>query len=205
LRELAAAHGVRADLTGEPPKASAETPASETQQNMDVSEAKRKWKRRKVVVWLCSAGIVIWTGLGIVDGCVNDYAVSFPATVTGKDCTTSVCTVVYLSYTQPNGESYSDDPFNQVDARRLHTRSDGSQFVTLYWFPNSDEVDTSSPFWDDITGIAVIDVILGGVILAVLIGGRDVRRQAKTPLDPWNQPEKYIYHDVPTKTAEALN
>jgi hypothetical protein len=187
LRELAAAHGIEADITGESPKSS---PGRSGAANSDIGprivdypEATRSWKRRRVGIWLCLTGVVVWSGLGTYYGCVNDYADSFGATVTSKDCGIGGC-VVYLNYTQPNGESHSSDPWYQVDARRIHTRPDGTQVMTLYWFPSSGDVDTSSGFWGDIAFIAVVDLVLVGIASTILAGSWAIRRQARTASSP---------------------
>jgi hypothetical protein len=184
LREAAAGHGVKADVTGQLP-AEFSPPPTPPERILDQAEAKRKWRRRLVIAWFLVAGAVIWNFIGI-KGAVSDYGVAFSAGVQSQQCSDGRCSVDLQQYTQPNGEVVTDDHYDGVSASRIHVRPDGSRYMTLYWFSSDDSTATDNQFWSDVWGGTVSDAVIGLILFAVLFSGRHIRRQAKQrPTTTW--------------------
>jgi hypothetical protein len=153
-------------------------PASE--RIMDQSEAKRRWRRRLTIAAVLAAGAALFT-VGGVRALIHLHAIPFTARVQSEQCSGGHCSVE-VNFTQPNGESYTDFPFDPVSQSRIHLLPSGQQVLTLYWFPsNGDDVETETGFWYAFGDLVGIDLILLGVAIGVLYSGRFIRRQAKQP------------------------
>jgi hypothetical protein len=80
---------------------------------MDRSEAKRKWKRRLIIVWIVVAVAVGIAAIGI-RASISDYGVPLSATVAQQMlCSGGKCTVL-LDFTPPNGERWTAVQFDGV-------------------------------------------------------------------------------------------
>lgn len=150
-------------------------PAEPEVRIMDQPEAKRKWKRRLIIVWA-----VVAVGAGIaalgIRAAISDYGVPFSATVVDQDCSGTECNVT-LEYTQPNGERLPYQ-FEGVDASRIHQQGQ-TRTMTIYRFSSWDDVSVDNQWVDDVIGLVAVEAIPVLIVLAILFSGRHLRRQAK--------------------------
>jgi len=154
---------------------------------MDDAEAKKKWKRRQVVLAILAAlaGLIALGG-GIT--AFDDRSQAFTATVDSQHCSQGVCGID-VDYTQPNGEQFTDN-FDGVDIHRIHVYPDGYRVITLYWYPSGDRVDVTGLFWGDVFGPLVALAVIGLLAFGVRFTGRNIRRQAKNAPPPPPQPPR---------------
>jgi hypothetical protein len=149
---------------------------------MDQSEAKRKWRRRLVLIWVLVALAAVWLVVGYVI-MLHDYTLPVTATVNSEQCPTTSCDV-YLTYVPRDGSPLNSDYWTGIPSGRIHVLDTGGRVVTLYYHTSNGSVtDTPSQFWDVVEIEAIGLLIIGIALIFTIRGGQNIRRQAKTHND----------------------